>query len=255
MKTTTNQKIKVGVLTLVGLAILFILIFVIGSQKNMFNKNVTVHGYFSDVAGLKSGSYVRLAGINVGTVSGISIVDDSTVQVDIDIIKSQSKFIKSNSLMSISNDGLMGDKFINLSSRASNDSSYAISNGMELETFEPMNMDKVMARVNSITESADILVNNLANISYKISTGKGTLGKLLNDDGIAKNLEGTLASAKKTVENANKAAVGVAENMEAAKHNFLFKGYFKRKEKKRIQDSIANAQMQTEKKMLSKKRN
>jgi phospholipid/cholesterol/gamma-HCH transport system substrate-binding protein len=81
----------------------------------------------------------------------------------------------------------------------------------------------------------------LSSIFRKVNDGKGTLGRLLNDEKIASDLEKTVASAKKTVSTANKAAEGLNDNMEAAKSNFLLRGFFKKKEKKRIADSTAKA--------------
>jgi phospholipid/cholesterol/gamma-HCH transport system substrate-binding protein len=57
-----------------------------------------------------------------------------------------------------------------------------------------------------------------------INSGKGTLGRLIQDSVIAENLSETMLNIKKS-------SKGLDENMEAAKHNFLLKGYFNKKEK------------------------
>jgi phospholipid/cholesterol/gamma-HCH transport system substrate-binding protein len=58
----------------------------------------------------------------------------------------------------------------------------------------------------------------------KINSGEGTLGRLIQDTIIAKNLNQTIVNLKRS-------SKGLDENMEAAKHNFLFRGYFKKKAK------------------------
>lgn len=77
-----------------------------------------------------------------------------------------------------------------------------------------------------------------------INKGEGTLGMLIKDTTTAINLSETMFHL-------NKSSQSLDENMEALKHNFLFRGYFKRKAKEearvKIQvalDSLANAKKQ-----------
>ena len=240
MKTTVSQKIKTGIFSVIGFGILVLFIFLIGSQKNMFSSTFHVKGEFKNVSGLVTGNMVRFAGINVGSVNDISILNDTTVTVDIVLQEDVKKFIKTDSKLSIGSDGLMGDKLITIS--AGTDSlGKPIQTNQVLAVANPMDMDKIMARVNGITSSAEVLMGNLANVTTKINSGKGSLGRLLNDDGLAKGLENTINSTNKTVKSIDRAASGLGDNMEAAKKSFLFKGYFKKKDKKRIADSTAKA--------------
>ena len=57
----------------------------------------------------------------------------------------------------------------------------------------------------------------------KINKGEGTLGRLIQDKTMANNIDKTLLNLKES-------SKGLNENMEAAKHNFLLRGYFKKKE-------------------------
>jgi len=72
--------------------------------------------------------------------------------------------------------------------------------------------------------NAALMSEDLQQILEKINTGQGTLGRLINDEKIARNLDATMANLKTSTKKLD-------ENMEAAKHNFLLKGYFKKKEK------------------------
>ena len=94
MKTTTGQKLKIGIFTAIGLLILFAFVFLIGSQKNMFSSTYRLHGIFKNVGGLQVGNNARLAGINVGVVEAITILTDTAVRVDITINSKYQKFIK-----------------------------------------------------------------------------------------------------------------------------------------------------------------
>ena len=79
----------------------------------------------------------------------------------------------------------------------------------------------------SLKESADnavIITSQLAEIADKINNGHGIISKILSDSSIASNISKTMSSLKRSSQ-------GLDENMEAAKHNFLLRGYFKKKKK------------------------
>lgn len=239
MKLLLSQKIKTGLLVLAGFILLLLVIFFIGNQKNLFNKTFHVQVKYKNVSGLQVGNFVRLTGINVGTVSDIKILNDSTVNVKLALQNAIHKFIKTDAIASIGSDGLMGDKIIQIIHGS--DSSAIIKDDGYLHGQDPVEMSTIMAKMTTIANNAAILTDNLASIVVKVNGGQGSLGRLLNNDNLARNLEGTIASTQATVQSIKKGAEGFSDNMQAAKSNFLLKGFFKKKEKKRIQDSIAKA--------------
>ena len=238
MKITSSQKVKTGIFILVALGVLAITIFLIGKQKNLFSKTFPVYAEFNNVSGLQVGNFVRFAGINVGTVNDIVIKNDTTVRVNMVLQNMVKPFIKADSKASIGSDGLMGDKLIQIG--PGTDSAGALTNG-QIAGVNPMDMDKMMNKLGSIANDAQSLTENLSQILYKVNNGKGSLGMLLNSDQLANNLQTTVQQTNQTVNSINKAASGVSDNMDAAKHSIFFRGYFKKKEKKRIEDSIKNA--------------
>ena len=236
MKPSTSQKIKTGGLVIAGVAFLFLLVFLIGRQKSLFASTVPIYATFKNVAGLQIGNNVRFAGINSGAVDNITIINDTTVRVDLVLEKKITPFVKTDSKVSIGGDGLMGDKLITIGSGS--DSGTTIKNGSQLIGVNPMEMDKVISK---IAGNAQVITSNLADILTKANNGKGSLGRLLNDDKLVNNLESTIAEAKTTVKTVNTAAANANQGIEAAKHNFLLKGYFNKKEKNRLKDSTAKA--------------
>src|SRR5882757_3853417 len=112
MKTTSGQKIKIGLFAIAGIAVLILAIFFIGNKKSLFTSTFNVHGLFKNVNGLQIGNNVRFAGINIGVVDDIQIMNDTTVKVVLTINTSVKKFIKKDAKMSIGSDGLMGDKLV-----------------------------------------------------------------------------------------------------------------------------------------------
>ena len=239
MNISAAQKTKTGLFVLVSLLLLLALIFVISKQKKLFADTFLVKVQFKNIAGTKEGNFVRFAGINIGTVETIQIINDSTVQLELNIEKNVQPYIKSDAVASIGSDGLMGDKLILIS--AGNSGSASVKNGSVLQGNNPLNVDKVLNNLAKVTDNAIAITDGLAIIVAKVNSGKGSIGRLLSDDKLADNMEKTIQTAKVTASNISKTAATVNENMEAAQHSFLLKGYFKKKEKNRIKDSIENA--------------
>ena len=246
MQVTTLTKIKTGSFVLAGIAVLLMIIFFIGNQKNLFRRTIQLHINYKTVAGLQEGNFVRFGGINVGSVDLIEITNDTTVRVEISVQRKVQKFIKQDSRANIANDGLMGDKLIQINSGSGN--SPLIAEGGELIAVNPFDMEKIMAKIEKVGIKVENIVNNidtlsgqLSGIFGKVNNGKGTLGKLINSEKLANDLQQTVNSAKQTVKTIDKAADGIKDNMDAAKHNFLLKGFFNKKEKKRIADSTDKA--------------
>lgn len=246
MKPTVEQKTKTGIFVIAGLLLLIAAIFFIGKQKNLFDNTFTIHSKFGNVSGLQSGNYIRLAGINIGTVTAIEIINDTTVKVSLQIEEKIKKFIQSDATVRIGSDGIMGDKLLQISAGSSN--SGIIKEGAYIKGINPVEMTDVMVKMTVIADNAELLTKNLADIVHKVNDGQGSIGRLLNNDKLARNLENTISSSQATVKSIKKSADGFSENMEAAKSNILLRGYFRKKEKKRIEDSTNKANLLKSKK-------
>lgn len=241
MKTNSGQKLKLGIFTFIGVLILVLAIFFIGKSKSMFNTTFNVYGVFKNVNGLQVGNNVRFAGINVGVIQNIRIISDTAVRVDLTLNKSVQEFLRKDVKASIGSDGLMGDKLVVINPGTA--ATGQLANGDKVNTVNPIDVDKIITRVTKVADNAESLVTNLSEIVYKVNHGKGSIGKLLSSDKLAKDLEGTVSQARSTLKTVKQGTQGFSDNMEAAKHNFLLRGYFKKKAKaaQKKQDSVKNA--------------
>lgn len=237
MPKEKNYKWKLGLFAIVALAIAVGGIYYIGKQKNKFGAVLHLSAQFNSVSGLKIGSNVRVGGIDVGTVDGISLVTDTTVQVDMIIQKGIQKFIRRDARASIGSDGLMGDKVIVIN--AGTPASPLVADGDSLGSRQPIETDAIMSSLKISADNAAIITSNLADISRRITQGRGSLGKLLHDTTLSSNISAT-------VKNLRHGSEGLNENMEAAKHSFLLRGFFKKKEreKKKKEEEAAKAAQQ-----------
>jgi len=223
METHTPQfKVRLGLFVAGGLALFVLAIFIIGKQKNLFNPVFKLTTTFYNVSGLQVGNNVRFSGIVIGTVDNIGIINDSTVRVGMLIRKEVKQFIKSDSQVAIGSEGLIGDRLL-IISQGSFDAPL-VREGEQLESVEPVETDAIMLNLKVTAENAEVITRELAEIMLKINTGEGTLGRLIQDTTIARNIDQTIINLKKS-------SKGLDENMEAAKHNFLLKGFFNKKAK------------------------
>ena len=224
MPKEKNYKWKLGVFSVATLVLAIAAIYYIGKQKNKFGSVVRISAQFRSVSGLKTGGNVRLGGIDIGTVDDIALVTDTTVEVEMIIQKGVEKFIKRDAKASIGSEGLMGDKVIVLT--PGTPMQPAVKNGDTLSALPVIETDQIMASLKTSADNAAIITTNLADISSRITQGKGALGKLLRDTTLSSNISATMKNLKSSSE-------GLNENMEAAKHSFLLKGFFKKKEKEK----------------------
>lgn len=237
MKTTSGQKIRIGLFTFTGLLVLVLAVFFIGNQKNLFSSTFNVYGIFKNVSGLQIGNNVRFAGINVGVVESINIATDSSVRVDLTLVHKVEKFIKSDSKLSIGSDGLMGDKLVVIAPGGLT-SEKTVQSGAQLNTVNPVDIDKIIGKLTGVANNAESLTAGLSQIVAKINSGQGSIGKLLNNDKMANDLDATVRQAQSTMKNVHATTSTLNTDLKAAQSNFLLKPFFKRKKKKAEEDSI-----------------
>ena len=232
MDTHTQKfKVRLGLFIAGGLALFVIAIFLIGKQKNLFNPVFKLRTSFYNVSGLQVGNNVRFSGINVGTVDNINIINDSTVRVDLLIRKNVQQFIKTDCEANIGSAGIIGDRIL-IITQGSYDAPVA-KDGQKIASKEPSELDAIITSLKVTAGNAEIISDQLAEIMIKVNGGQGTIGRLIQDTAIAENLSQTMVNIKKS-------SKGLDENMQAAKHNFLLKGFFNKKAKaaQKTKDSL-----------------
>ena len=223
MDTHTEKfKVRLGLFVAGGLAIFILAVFIIGKQKNLFNPVFKVTATFSNVSGLQVGNNVRFSGINVGIVDKIAIVNDTTVRVYMLLRKDVKQFIKSDCEVGIGSEGLIGDRLLTIA--AGSMDSPVVKDGQELDSKEPVETDAIMASLKVTAANAEVISEQVGEIMYKVNNGHGILSHLIQDSIMAGDLDATMVNLKTSTR-------GLSENMEAAKHNFLFKRYFNKKAK------------------------
>nr|WP_321245254.1 MlaD family protein [uncultured Psychroserpens sp.] len=194
MKKTNSQKLRLGSFVLIG-TILFILgVYLIGQRQNMFKKTFSISAYFQNVNGLQKGNNVRYSGIEIGTVKDITMINDSTIKIDMNIDEKIITHIKKDAIATIGSDGLVGNMIVNIV--PGKGISEVIRNGDIITSYSKIGTDDIMSTLNTSTENAAILTAELLKITNNITKGEGTIAVLLNDTIMARDLKQSIANLK-----------------------------------------------------------
>lgn len=196
MKQKTNiQKLKLGVFIIVGTLLFVFAIYTIGEKQNLFSNSFILKTQFNNINGLQKGNNVRFSGIEIGTVSSIKMLNDSTIIVEMNIDEKITTHIKKNAIASIGTDGIVGNVLINIFPR--NGVTFPIENGDIIESYSKVSADDMLNTLSATNENAAILMSNLIKITNRLNETKGTFGMLLNDSLMAKDLKQSIYNLRK----------------------------------------------------------
>lgn len=229
-----SRAARLGAFIIATLAILVGGIFVIGGKQYLFSSTYQLKSQFDNVAGLDAGADVRLGGVHSGTVRDIVLPHKpgEKVTVVMDLGKSTHEIVKKDSLVTIETEGLLGNQYLAISFGSA--ASANVRDGDTLASEPPFEMSDMLAKAGDILDSSQQAISNatratanLSSISAKINAGQGTVGALVNDKLLYNNLEQTTAALHDTMIEAQAGVTDFQENMEALKHSFFVRGYFK----------------------------
>jgi phospholipid/cholesterol/gamma-HCH transport system substrate-binding protein len=217
-----SKEFRLGLFVVGTLVILAIGVFLIGNKESLFRSTYRLKAQFQNVSGLIEGADVRVGGIHKGTVRTIQLPKrpDEKLTVVMDLENATRDVIKKDSIASIKSEGLLGDKYVEISF-GSPDVEKA-REGDTIDTAPPLDISDLITKTNQILDTAKDTMQNVDSISTKVNNGQGTMGALVNDKKIYQQVNAATEQAKA-------GATEFQENMEALKHNFLLRGFFKKR--------------------------
>lgn len=209
MKKSASEKFKLGLFVIIGTGLLVSALYFIGNRQNLFTKNIRIYSYFRNVNGLQLGNNVRYSGINVGTVSKTEILSDTLIMVEMLIQEKMGKIIRKNAVATIGSDGLVGSMIVNIIP-AEGEADRIVS-GDIIQSYSKIGMNDMLTTLNVTNENAALLTSDLLKITSNINEGKGTLGMLITDSVLARDLKQTILRLKETGEGTSKAVASLNE--------------------------------------------
>src|SRR5262245_64962174 len=115
-KREVAMKIRVGIFVLVALLTFLGAVYALGARARLFEARYTIHADFTEVGGLVEGATVRLAGVQIGRVSAVSLPPQpgGKVRVDLTIARRFSDRIRKNSVARIETPARPRDRLVGL---------------------------------------------------------------------------------------------------------------------------------------------
>lgn len=224
MFTRTNFELKVGIFIFIGIVILSVIVFSIGNFYTI-KKGYTVNVIFSFANGIGVGAPVRYAGVEVGEIQDIKVYFDE--ENDRPMVKlvawaSQDTWINEDSKATINTLGLLGEKYLEIT--AGSKETARLKDGDTLRGRDPVSTEEltretkiILGKLDATLESLNNIVgdeqlredlkdtvSNLNSLSIElrefVSTarnGKGTVGRLMTDDTLYRDIDELILDIKK----------------------------------------------------------
>lgn len=208
--------VRAGLFIALGIGLALLVVFVIGKERNLFDKQNRYTGAFENVDGLGSDSPVRLGGVNVGRVTSIkfgSDLDDKRIIVTMEVVKKYEERIRKDSVARITNRGVLGDKAVDIS--IGSQSEPLMGDGAELTTGASGDISSILKATGEIIDNTIAITRDLRtgvasytnpeirkdvsaivastkNIVHEIEQGKGVLHMLVYDRGVTADVKAAI---------------------------------------------------------------
>ena len=201
MKTKSSKYFRLGLFVMSGLIVFTLAIFFIGNRQHLFGDSLRVTSVFKNVNGLQVGNNVRFAGLDVGTVKEIVMVNDTSIAVNMFLDAETARQMSKNALATINSDGLVGSMVVNIipgdGPRAG-----ALQQGDTIESISQVATADMLSTLNQTNENAAMLTSDLLKITNSINRGEGVAGALIKDDAMAEDLKHSISNLRHTTKSA-----------------------------------------------------
>jgi len=203
------SQLRVGLFVLAGLLILGFLILNSSGSFNPFEKRLHLKARFVSADGLHPNAEVQLAGVTVGKVEDVKFLPpdaataDEKVEATISVVRSLNgnpitELIRTDSTAQLIATSVLGnDKMINITPGTSSGSS--VSDNHVLESSSAVGINQLTSTGNDLLKQINKLAIPANEILNKANQGQGTLGRLVNDEALYKNLDSTVVEARETM--------------------------------------------------------
>lgn len=234
LKKGSLEKIA-GLFVLSALGILFIVFLFMGGRQYIFAGQYQIHTILNEGYGLKAGSPVNLAGVEIGNVKSIRFNDQNKIDLTLNIQKKYKDKIRTDSTATAVSQNLMGNMALSISIGSL--SKPIVADGGKIQGINFSGTDRMLSGINPILAKANEAITNIIYITNKLNSplskinnilekldkvseeieeGRGNIGALLKD----KNLYSNLTKVAETSQKFLASLEGVATDIQKASKKF-----------------------------------
>lgn len=187
-----RRAIIVGAFIIIGLVFLIFGILMIGNVHETFKNKIEVVTLFDDVNGIQKGNNIWFSGVKIGTVHSVHFYGKSQVKIIMKIETKVQTYIRKDSKVKISTDGLIGNKILVI--YGGTDRYEQVEEGDTLGVEKTFTSEDMINTLQENNKNFLAITNDFKIISRKLANGEGTVGKLLTDNTVYNNIEATTVS-------------------------------------------------------------
>jgi phospholipid/cholesterol/gamma-HCH transport system substrate-binding protein len=180
------SELKLGVLTIAAVAIAGFMIFMLTGDSGFWWQRYTLKTRFGDIAGLKKGSPVRIAGKEVGVVTSMDFAGEA-VDVTFQVNKDRRQLITSSSITKLGSISLLGESSVDITPS---------TKGTPIPEWGYVPSGRPVTLLADVTDQAGQGIQELTGLMQDARRGKGTLGKFVTDDRVYTELQRTVTTMR-----------------------------------------------------------
>ena len=187
-------ELKIGLVTVFALVMATLLIFLLSGSGGFFWQRYSLKTVFPNVAGLKEGAPVRVAGVEVGSVTGVELVGDR-VEVVVEIARDMQSRVTDSSMASLGSVSLLGEAAVDIT---------ASSQGTPIPEWGYIQAGAAAGSLTEVTTQAAEGIEELTVLLQDIRSGRGTVGRLITDEALYNQMSGLVSAAEDVVRNVSR---------------------------------------------------
>jgi phospholipid/cholesterol/gamma-HCH transport system substrate-binding protein len=186
------------------------MIYALGARARLFEPRFTISADFTEVGGLVEGATVRLAGVQIGRVSGVSLPPEpgGKVRVDMSIARQFGDRVRQDSVARIETQGLLGDRIVEIT--VGTTKAPPVGPGDVIASTDPFDIGRVMSESAQVVKSISTLADSLRETA-----------QTLNQSGLVEEATATVRSARKVTDQVGR-IVGEVERGRGWAHALIY---------------------------------
>jgi phospholipid/cholesterol/gamma-HCH transport system substrate-binding protein len=187
-------ELKFGLIAVFALVMAALLIFAVGGGAGFFWQNYSLKTRFDNVAGLMSGSPVRVAGVQVGSVDDV-VLSGQGVEVVFSVKDDFRPLVTDRSTAVLGTISLLGEGAVDITSGLG---------GTPIPEWGYVKPGIAEGSIAQLTSQANAGINEARLLVEDIRKGKGTVGKLFTDESLYREFDALLSAAQEVTGKINK---------------------------------------------------
>jgi phospholipid/cholesterol/gamma-HCH transport system substrate-binding protein len=180
------SELKVGALTITAVVITALTIFFLTGDRGFPWQRYSLKTRFASVPGLKAGSPVRVAGLDVGTVTN-TVLSGNQVEVTFELSREVRERITTDSVATLGSVSLLGESAVDITASAT---------GTPIPEWGYVPQGRTAAQLSDLAGEVGEGVQNLSALIADVRGGRGTVGKLMTDEQLYAELNRFAVSAR-----------------------------------------------------------